>query len=153
MGLARNKSKSSDKLGLGLKIFVTVLVLATAVVYIWSVLNNGGNIIAGLFSPLLIIILVLVLMTPMIISMVKDMKHELPIQDEMSKELMTKSSSIAFFISIYYLLAIAVFEDRISSLLGMTELIARHAVELGIMGMAIIFAVTYFIVRLRMSKK
>ena len=45
------------------------------------------------------------------------------------------------------------FEDRISSLLGMTELIARHAVELGIMGMAIIFAVTYFIVRLRMSKK
>ena len=98
--MARNKSKSSDKLGLGLKIFVTVLVLATAVVYIWSVLNNGGNIIAGLFSPLLIIILVLVLMTPMIISMVKDMKHELPIQDEMSKELMTKSSSIAFFISI-----------------------------------------------------
>jgi ABC-type transport system involved in multi-copper enzyme maturation permease subunit len=65
-----------------------------------------------------------------------------PAEDELSKKIMTKASSLAYFISIYMWLVIMYLTDR-----------NKYETDLmfgtGILGMGVIFAVCWIIIRIR----
>jgi peptidoglycan/LPS O-acetylase OafA/YrhL len=66
----------------------------------------------------------------------KSEKRGQPAEDELSKKIMQKASSLSYFISIYLWLGIMYFSDKVT--IPMHELFG-----LGIIGMAIIFAICW----------
>ena len=64
-----------------------------------------------------------------------------PLEDELSKTVMTKAASFAYYISIYLWLVIMYFSDRIS-------LESHSLIGAGIMGMALIFFFSWIGVKL-----
>lgn len=73
----------------------------------------------------------------------KNIKDGMPIEDERSRKVMRFAAAKAYYISLYWLLAIIWFED----LLGVKE--PGDVVALGIMGMAIAFGLSYLYARRR----
>jgi peptidoglycan/LPS O-acetylase OafA/YrhL len=67
-------------------------------------------------------------------------RNETP-EDELSKKIMTKTSSLSFYISLYLWLAISYFGDRI-------ELETSSIINAGILGMAIVFLLSWVGVKL-----
>ena len=65
-----------------------------------------------------------------------------PAEDELSKKIMMKASSIAYFISIYFWLGLMYYSDREPDE-------PRHLIGMGIFGMAVIFAVCWLFIRWR----
>lgn len=65
-----------------------------------------------------------------------------PVEDEMSKRVMQKASSLSYFISLYLWVFIIYINDRLDS---DTEVLIGS----GILGMAIIFAICWLIIYLR----
>jgi hypothetical protein len=65
-----------------------------------------------------------------------------PAEDELSKKIMTKASSLAYFISIYLWLIIMYITDR-------NKYESDLMFGTGILGMAVIFAVCWIIIRIR----
>ncbi len=63
-----------------------------------------------------------------------------PSKDELSSLIMQKASSLSFYVSLYYWLIISYFSDRIN--FEVDELIGY-----GIVGMAIIFAIIWVIIK------
>lgn len=68
-------------------------------------------------------------------------RHE-PAEDEMSKKVMVKASSLSYFISLYMWVAMIYIKDRVQM---ETEVILGS----GILAMAVIFAVTWIVIYLR----
>jgi O-antigen/teichoic acid export membrane protein len=79
------------------------------------------------------------------ISRMKSERRGEPAEDEMSKKIMRKASSYAFFISIYMWLALMYFSDRI-------KLETHTQIGGGIMGMAVIFLLCWVFIKLRGMK-
>jgi NhaP-type Na+/H+ or K+/H+ antiporter len=69
------------------------------------------------------------------------LRHE-PSEDELSKQVMTKASSLAFYVSIYLWLFIMYTSDRVT-------LATQSLIGAGIMGMAVIFLVSWLFVKFR----
>ncbi len=65
-----------------------------------------------------------------------------PAEDELSKKIMMKASSLAFYISIYFWLGLMYYSDREPDE-------PRHLIGMGILGMAVIFAVCWLVIRWR----
>jgi len=65
-----------------------------------------------------------------------------PAEDELSKKMLTKTSSISYYISIYLWLFIMYFSDK-------TKFETHTLIGVGIMGMALIFALTWVIIYFR----
>lgn len=62
-----------------------------------------------------------------------------PAEDEMSKKVMRKTASWSYYISLYLWLAIMYFSDRIK--------LENHAlIGAGILGMAVVFAISWFVI-------
>jgi hypothetical protein len=72
----------------------------------------------------------------------KSVKRGEPAEDELSKKLLTKTSSISYYISIYLWLFIMYFSDR-------TKMEIDTLIGTGIVGMALIFALTWVIIYFR----
>ncbi len=66
-------------------------------------------------------------------------RKEVP-EDELSKKIMTKSSSLSFYISIYLWLAIMYFSDSI-------ELENHSLIGMGIIGMSIVLFISWLVVK------
>lgn len=62
-----------------------------------------------------------------------------PAEDEMTKRMLTKASSISYYISIYFWLILMYFSDTI-------KLESHSLIGAGVLGMAIIFAVCWFVI-------
>lgn len=68
-----------------------------------------------------------------------------PVEDELSKKIMQKASSLSYFISIYIWVGVLFIKDRVN--LDTEQLIGG-----GILCMAIVFAVTWLIINFRGMK-
>lgn len=63
-----------------------------------------------------------------------------PVEDEMSKQMLQKSSSIAFYISLYLWIALMYIADK--------KIFESDIVfGIGILGMGLVFAISYFVLR------
>jgi len=82
------------------------------------------------------VILVLLLIIPLITRSLKSIKEKTPLEDERMTKAKTKAASLAFYISIYLLLAIGYLGD------GFFER-PSQATGAGVMGMAIIFLLAW----------
>ncbi|HRZ42955.1 MAG TPA: hypothetical protein P5228_09680 [Bacteroidales bacterium] len=65
-----------------------------------------------------------------------------PAEDELSKQLLRRTSSLSYYISLYLWVAILFIKDRVS--LDVEELLG-----MGILGMAVVFAVCWIILNIR----
>ncbi|MDH5382841.1 MAG: hypothetical protein OEW75_18440 [Cyclobacteriaceae bacterium] len=64
-----------------------------------------------------------------------------PVDDELSRMILQKSSSLSFYVSLYFWLLISYFNDKLN-------LETEQLIGLGITGMAIIFAVIWVIIKI-----
>lgn len=62
-----------------------------------------------------------------------------PQEDELSKKIMTKASSIAYYVSIYLWLGIMILSDK-------SKLATHSLIGAGILGMAVVFAICWIVV-------
>lgn len=75
------------------------------------------------------------------INRIKSVIQKEPIEDELSKKIMTKASSISYYISIYLWLIIMYFSDKVA-------LESHSLIGAGILGMAIIFLLSWIGVKM-----
>jgi hypothetical protein len=108
---------------------ISALVLVSLAV--WALKGH----IAGNTQEILMAGIVLVLVSFAVylgVSRVRSRLHREPAEDELSRKVMTRASSLAFYISIYFWLFIMYVSDK-------TSLEAHSLVGGGILGMAVIF--------------
>jgi hypothetical protein len=124
----------------------TVLILVVAaLVFITSgfwIINSWVIIGQKYILSLAVIILLVGFAIFAGIKQLTSVKRGEPAEDELSKKMLTKSSSISFFISIYLWLFIMYFSDK-------SKMETHTLIGVGIMGMALIFALSWVIIYYR----
>lgn len=122
-----------------LLIVVSAIVLITCVLWIIeSPLTNGpGNILS-----LAVVILLVGFAVFLGIKRLMSSKRGEPAEDELSKKILMKASSVSYFVSIYLWLLIMYLSDR-------SKIEIHTLIGAGITGMALIFAISWLIVYLR----
>ena len=114
---------------------VAVLVLATVGVWIFS---SSGNFKPTDILSFGVIILVVAFAVFIGIRRLTSAKRGEPPEDELSKKVMRKTSSLSYYISLYLWLVIMYFSDRLDY--------ETHAIiGAGILGMAVVFAVCWLV--------
>ena len=114
---------------------VAVLVLATVGVWIFS---SSGNFKPTDILGFGVIILVVAFAVFIGIRRLTSAKRGEPPEDELSKKVMRKTSSLSYYISLYLWLVIMYFSDRLDY--------ETHAIiGAGILGMAVVFAVCWLV--------
>lgn len=93
-------------------------------------------------SPFLILIFVIGFAVFIGIKRLLSFKRGEPVEDELSKKILTKASSVSFYVSIYLWLFIMYYSDK-------TELESHTIIGMGILGMSIIFAIAWLVTYLR----
>ncbi len=115
---------------------VAVLVLATVGLWIFS---SSGNFKPADIASFGIIILVVVFAVFFGVKRLTSAKRGEPPEDELSKKVMRKTSSLSYYISLYLWLAIMYFSDRFNY--------ETHTIiGIGILGMAVVFAVCWLVI-------
>lgn len=129
--------KSHDK-----KKFVTIVVLlALLVVTIitWSATDYFRTKSTGSIGALIIALILIIFGAKLIKSKYQSLKRGEPLKDERSRRLENKAGAYAFYIGIYWLLALGFAIDEFN-----LNIPASSATGLGIAGMAIIFGLSYW---------
>jgi len=118
---------------------IAILALATVGLWIYSSKNtfSAGNI----FQVAVIVILVGFALFFGFKRIGSSIRGE-PAEDELSKKMLVKASSLSFYISIYLWLIVMYFSDK-------TKLATHTLIGAGIMGMAIVFALCWIVIYLR----
>ena len=93
-------------------------------------------------SSLVVIVLVVAFALFVGYKRLTSVKKGEPAEDEMSKKIMQKTSSLSYYISLYWWLAIMYFSDRI-------KFEMHTIIGAGILGMAVIFAVCWLVFNFR----
>lgn len=115
---------------------VAALVLATAGLWIFSSSENFKLIDIANFGIIFLLVAFAVLIGYKRLS---SAKRGEPAEDELSKKVMRKTSSLSFYISLYLWLAIMFFSDKLNY--------ETHTIiGTGILGMAVVFAVCWLVV-------
>jgi len=121
-------------------LFVLIILIAITT-GLWFFNSDTGLNLKEL-SPFVVILVVLGFAVFIGIKRLSSAKHGEPIEDELSKKILVKSSSISYYISIYLWLFIMYYSDK-------TTLENHSLIGVGILGMALIFAITWVIVHFR----
>jgi peptidoglycan/LPS O-acetylase OafA/YrhL len=115
---------------------VAALVLATVGLWIFSSSENFKLIDIANFGIIFLLVAFAVLIGYKRLS---SAKRGEPAEDELSKKVMRKTSSLSFYISLYLWLAIMFFSDKLNY--------ETHTIiGTGILGMAVVFAVCWLVV-------
>ncbi len=120
-------------------VVISVLVLGTTL--LWFM--NSGNQLSQAESWQFIVILLMVAFAGYILySRVKSVKRGEPAEDELSKKILQKASSFAYYLSLYLWVAMIVVNDRV-------KMDTEVLLGTGILGMAVIWValVIFFKVR------
>jgi hypothetical protein len=120
-------------------LIVAVLVLLTTILWI-STTDEPMNLLGILQYAIIFVLIGFGFYFG--ISRMKSARRGEPAEDEMSKNIMRKASSYAFFISIYMWLALSYFSDRIN-------LETHTQIGGGIVGMAVVFFLCWVFFKLR----
>jgi hypothetical protein len=123
---------------------VVIFVLAALVVIstIWWLAESGSGISTGALLQVPVILIVVGLAVFLGIRRLKSARRGEPAEDELSRKVQLKASSLSFYISIYLWLAIMYYSDKV-------QLETHTLIGLGIMGMAVVFALTWAILNFR----
>ncbi len=127
---------NKDKTRLALITIVTVLLLGTISLYVYQIISHK-NVNLGSSLAFVIPLLVIVFMTIFITRRYRDIKQGQPLEDERSKKVTTKAAAMAFYITMYWLLALSWFEEFFAGMFGVEHLDAGQVVGGAIAGMAI----------------
>lgn len=92
--------------------------------------------------PVGVIVLVVGLAVFIGVKRIMSVRRGEPAEDELSKKILVKTSSISYYISIYLWLFLMYFSDRL-------QLENHTLIGVGILGMAIIFALSWVILNFR----
>jgi peptidoglycan/LPS O-acetylase OafA/YrhL len=125
-----------------LAIVISVMILISLIVWFINDKSNFG--LASIIQTAVIIILVL-FGVYVGFSRLKSENRGEPPEDELSRKILQKASSTAYYISLYMWLVIAYISDK-------TKLETHSLIAGGILGMAILFGVSWIIIKLRGMK-
>ncbi|MBN2482259.1 MAG: DUF2178 domain-containing protein [Bacteroidales bacterium] len=120
-------------------LIVNALVLVMAIIWL---MNSGVTITFQGVVPWTILLMILALGFYIGLSqLVRSKKKGEPPEDELSKKILQKASSLSFYVSIYLWLALMYLSDRL-------ELETPALIGAGILGMTVVFAVCWIIYKL-----
>ena len=116
---------------------IIIFVLAALIIFptIMWVLNDKSENILSMIEPVIVVFVVSFAIV-LGIRRLKSLRKNEPTEDELSKKIMTRASSLSYYISLYFWLILLYFSDRIS--LDTNSIIGN-----GIVGMAVIFVLSW----------
>jgi len=126
----------------------TVMIFVIAALVLISVILWVVN-IYGTTSEILIISIVVILVAFAVylgVIRLKSLKRNEPAEDELTRKIMTKASSVSFYITLYMWLFIMYFSDK-------TTLETHSLIGAGIAGMALIFFLSWIGIKIFGMKK
>lgn len=130
-----------DKTKVALKGVVVALVIITLLALcgtLWAKGKTGQAIIGFAIA-----VVAFVLFIPFLIKRYRDVKEGFPHEDERSKKVKIYAAAKAYFISVWWLLGIMWYNFLAPDFFGVPELMARHVITAGILGMAAIFGLCW----------
>lgn len=114
---------------------VTALVIAGAILWLMSI---SGNLKLADFLSFTVLVLVVGFALFIGFKKLSSARRGEPVEDELSRKIMRKTSSLSYYISLYLWLAIMYFSDRLS--------FETHTIiGMGILGMAVVFAICWLV--------
>jgi len=126
----------NDKFRLIIMAILTVMVLAVAALYAFEVIGEKETNLGAIIIPVIVVLF----MVFFIRKRYKDVKEGMPMEDERSKKVLMQASAASFQFSLYWLLAVSLFEPFFARVLfDVQKLDASQTVGGGIAGMAIFF--------------
>ncbi len=132
-----------DKKKLILMAILTVTLLLGVIVGGYIDFSSNMLDAKGIISYLIPLILV-VFMVFFITRRYRDIKGGMPLEDERSKQVVTKAAATSFYATLYWLLAISMFEPFFAKILFSTQkLDASQTVGGAITGMAVFFFISW----------
>jgi len=117
-------------------IFLVTLAVSLITGLIFTVIWHGREMDGPKVLIILSFFLVLIFALFLAFRRLRAVKQQLPAEDEFSKRMLQKGASSAYFVSIYFWLALLLLEEDI-------PLSRSNFIAMGIMGMAIIFALSW----------
>ena len=130
----KNIMEGKDKIRMIAIIIVSLLVIVTGIAF--SLMRFMKGDVAGGVGGALIAIIILVFAISVFRRGYGDVKKGFPLRDERSRKVIEKASSMAFYVSIYMLLAIGFLSEDVIKFRDVSQ-----ATSLAVGGMAIFFAV------------
>ena len=130
----KNQTEGKDRIRMIAIAIVSLFVIVTGALFSYNSFKNG-NISGGILGA---IIAIIILMFAIIVFKRgnKDLKKGLPLKDERSKKVIEKASSMAFYVTLYMLLAIGFLSEDVIKFRDVSQ-----ATSLAVVGMAVLFAV------------
>ncbi|MCK5040136.1 MAG: hypothetical protein KAR87_04170 [Candidatus Aenigmarchaeota archaeon] len=129
-----------DKTRVVLAGIITAIVILTSLLFAGTLLAKGKTI--DMILPIGIIVIIGLFMIPFVKRRFFDVKKGFPFEDERSKKIMNRTAAYAYYMSLYWLLAIGFASSN--EWIYFRDI--PQAISTGIIGMAIIFGMCYFMV-------
>ena len=120
-------------------LLISALVLATTIVWLLNVKITIGF---QAITQYVVILIIIAFGFYFGFSRIKSEKRGEPAEDELSKKILQKASSISFYVSLYIWLGVMYFSDK-------TKLETHTLIGTGILGMAIVFCACWVIFKIR----
>ena len=126
--------EGKEKIRMIALIVISLFVIATGIMFSFKSFTKGN--IAGAIGGSFIAITILVFAIFVFRRGNRDLKEGYPLKDERSKKVIEKASSLAFYVTLYLLLAIGFLSEDVIKFRDVSQ-----ATGLAVAGMAILFAV------------
>ena len=126
-----------DKIRVVLAGIITALVILTSLLFTGTLLAKGKTM--QVILPIGIIVIIGLFMIPFVKRRYFDVKKGFPFEDERTKRIMNRTAACAYYISLYWLLAIGFASSN--EWIQFRDI--SHAINTGIIGMALIFGICY----------
>ncbi|MFH1585211.1 MAG: DUF2178 domain-containing protein [archaeon] len=133
----KKKNKINEKARLALMILISIFVIVTGIFFSYGPFKNGE--FAGGILGIIIAIIILGFAIFVYRRGNRDLKKGYPLKDERSIRILEKASSMAFYVSLYALLAIGFLSDEIIPFRDVSQ---ATSVTVGFM--ALLFAIFWF---------
>ena len=128
------KRKNIGKMRLMIILIISLFVIATGSLFATQAFKNG-NIVSGILS-ILISLTIIGFAIFVYRRGIRDIKEGYPLKDERSRKVIEKASSMAFYVTIYLLLAIGFLSDDLIPFRDVSQ-----ATSLAVAGMVILFVI------------
>ena len=121
-------------------LFITTTLVLLGVVLFTAISSRSGDFHLGNKAGVIVSVIVGLLLSILTIRRFKDVKQGQPFEDEFSKKVVNMAAARSFYISLYWMLAIILFQPIFADIFFAAEkLDAEQALGGAIMGMSVIF--------------
>jgi uncharacterized membrane protein len=135
----KNKTVRKEKIRLAVIILISIFVIITGAFFTWDAFNRGD--IMGLVLGVIIAITILIFAVIVYKRGNRDLKEGFPLKDERSKRVLEKASSMAFYVTLYLLLAIGLLSN---DLIQFRDVSQATSVAVGCMALLFLIFWIYF---------